>query len=131
MKDLKIKIVTGFRDDQCYSIGIEDAHKAYRLFSNPEERAIFSNGLAVIGTAIKSIEPDFHGTMGWNKGYILTADDYAEISAKGIDRKIRDMMSAAKEIAMQRPDLIKLPLSQALEKAGLHLSSNLALPQRI
>jgi hypothetical protein len=121
MKNLKVKIVTGFRDDQCYSIDAEEAHKAYRLFNNPDERAIFSDGLAIIGADIRKIEPDYIGTMGWNKGYVLTPDDYAEVSSKGIDCQIREVMEIAKEIAIQRPDLVKLPLSEAIKESRLYL----------
>ena len=45
MKDLKIKIITGFRKDQYYTIDAEEAHKAYYLFLNPEERGVFNNGV--------------------------------------------------------------------------------------
>jgi hypothetical protein len=121
MKNLKVKIITGFRDEQCYSIGAEEVHKAYRLFNNPDERAIFSNGLALIGNSIRGIEPDLIGTMGWNKGYILTPDDYAEINSRGIDRKIRDVLYLAKEVAIKRPDLCNVSLSKAIELGGFKL----------
>ena len=75
MKDLKIKIITGFRKDQYYTIDAEEAHKAYYLFLNPEERGVFNNGVAMIGKNVQGIEPDYHATMGWNSTHTLDSDD--------------------------------------------------------
>lgn len=99
MNKLYVKIKTGYREDEYYSVPAEEAHKAYYLFLHPEERGIFNNGVAIIGKDIRSIEPDYHSTMGWNKGYALTSEDYAEIASKGLDRKLRDVLSLAKEVA--------------------------------
>lgn len=99
MKNLKIKIVTGFRKDQHYTIDVDEAHKAYYLFLNPSERGVFKNGVALIGQNIQSIEPDYNSTMGWNADHVLDGDDYNELKSKGIDRQLRDVMYKAKEIA--------------------------------
>ena len=112
MKNLKIKIVCGFRKDQIHSIDIEEAHKAYRLFMNPDERAIFKNGLALTGKNIETIEPDFNGSMGWNPDHQLDGDDWNDIHSKGIDRELRDILEKAKKVAQNFPDKINLPLSE-------------------
>lgn len=112
MKNLKIRIVCGFRKDQTYSIDGDEAHKAYQLFMNPDERAIFKNGLAVIGKDVQRIEPDYQGTMGWNSDHVLQGEDWNEIKLKGIDREIRELMELAKNVAIQQPDKINLPLSE-------------------
>ena len=111
MNNLKIKIITGFRQDQHYTINADEAHKAYYLFLHPEERGIFNNGVALIGKNIQGIEPDYNSTMGWNKGYELNADDWNDIRNKGVDRKLRDVLSLAKEVAQFQPQKINLPLS--------------------
>lgn len=107
----KVKIITGFREDQHYTIDAEEAHKAYYLFLNPEARTVFSNGVALIGKNIQGIEPDFHATMGWNKGYELNTYDYEEISKLGVDVGIRNLLHEAKEIAQRgNPTEMSLPM---------------------
>jgi len=110
----KIKIITGFRKDQQHTIDLNEAHKAYHLFLNPEKRAIFGNGVAIRGTDIQSIEPDYHATMGWNSSHTLDGDDWHEIRQKGVDFAIRDGLAKAKEIAIHLKDVKQLsqPLSE-------------------
>lgn len=102
---LKIKIITGFRKDQEYCIDADESHIAYKLFLDPEQRAIFRSGLALTGRDIRAIEPDYHATMGWNPSHILNSDDWNELSAKGVDKKLRNCLSEAKEIAMSEDQL--------------------------
>lgn len=113
MNNLYVKIKTGYRDDEHYTIPAEEAHKAYYLFLHPDNRGIFSNGVALLGKNIQSIEPDYHSTMRWNKGYVLKSEDYDDISSKGIDRKLRDVLSLAKEVAsIEGEKSITLKLSE-------------------
>lgn len=113
MKRLYIKIITGFRDNQRFTVDMEEAHKAYRLFMHPEERTIFSDGTAVIGKNIQAIEPDYNATMGWLASHELDGDDWNEIRSKGVESKIRDMMEVARNVAMlDDPEKMKLPLSE-------------------
>ena len=86
MKNLKIKIITGFRDEQYYIIEAEEAHKAYYLFNDPEARTTFKNGVALIGKNIQGIEPAYNETMGWNTTHKLDNDDWIEMRQKGIDK---------------------------------------------
>ncbi len=114
---MKIKIITGFRDDQYYTIDAEEAHMAYRLFQNPEERAIFENGVALIGKNIQGIEPDYNATMGWNSTHRLDGDDWNEIRSKKVDVEVREVLQKAKEAAYlseQRPELLQKKLSEAI-----------------
>ncbi|MEK7578140.1 MAG: hypothetical protein AAB456_00245 [Patescibacteria group bacterium] len=108
MDNLKIKIVTGYRQDQHYSIPAEEAHKAYYLFLHPKERGVFSTGIAVRGEDIKSIEPDYNGSMGWHPTHLLEDDDWTEIEQLGIARKLRDILFLAKQNAL--PEKINRPL---------------------
>lgn len=41
-------------------------------------KAVFENG-SITGTHISGVLPDYHKAMGYNRGYKLTAQDYAEI----------------------------------------------------
>lgn len=112
---MKIKIITGFRNEQYYIIDAEEAHKAYYLFNNPEARTTFDNGVALIGKNIQGIEPAYNETMGWNPTHKLDDYDWEEIRTKGIDNKLRDVLSEAKSIsylAEQKPELLKISLSE-------------------
>lgn len=109
---MKIKLITGFRKDQEYTIDADEAHKAYYLFLNPEKRGVFNNGLAIIGSNIQEIVPDYQSTMGWNSTHALDGDDWNEIRAKGIDRKMRDIMAYAKEISSTAtPEQLSQPIT--------------------
>lgn len=112
MKNIKIKIITGFRKDQHYTINADEAHKAYYLFLNPEQRGVFKNGVAIIGNDIRGIEPDYNATMGWNTDHQLNGDDYNELKKKGIDTMMRDTLYLAKDTAINSPEKINIPLSE-------------------
>ncbi len=114
---MKIKLITGYRKDQEYSIDAEEAHKAYYLFNNPDTRTTFKDGLALKGSEIELIEPDYQGSMGWNPTHKLEADDYNEIRDKGIDRELRAIMSKANDLAkIATTQDLNLTLTEALKK---------------
>lgn len=115
MKKLKIKMITGFRKDQAYTIEADEAHKAYFLFLNPEQRGVFNNGVAIIGQDIRHIEPDYHATMGWNSTHIMDGDDWNEVRTLGVERQLRYVLAQAKEIASKRPEMINAPLSEIIQ----------------
>lgn len=111
---MKIKIITGFRQEQNIVIDGEEAHKAYYLFLHPEERGVFNNGFALIGKNIQGIEPAYNETMGWNPTHQLDDDDWNELRAKGIDTKMRDLLYEAKQIAqLNKPEAMTQTLSEA------------------
>ena len=113
MNNLKIKIVCGFRKDQHYSIDADEAHKAYYLFLHPNERGVFNSGLALVGSNIQAIEPDYIATMGWNVAHVLDSDDWNELRSKKIDQQLRDVMYLAKSVAQTEPaQKMNLPLSE-------------------
>ena len=112
----KIKVITGFRDDQFVSIGWEEAHKAYYLFTHPNERGIFNNGLALRGVDIQRIEPDYHGTMGYNPTHKLDGDDWNEIRGKGIDRKLQEICMQAQQVSRLPDPKINLTLAEAIKE---------------
>ncbi len=112
MKKLKVKIITGYRKDQHYTVDAEEAHKAYYLFLNPDQRGIFKDGIAILGSDIRAIEPDYNASMGWNATHDIDEDDMNEIKGKGIDRLLRDLLYKAKMAAqMCDPRDMNMPLS--------------------
>lgn len=108
-----IKLITGFRKDQELTIDADEAHKAYYLFHNPAQRGVFNNGLAIKGDQIQRIEPDYNATMGWYASHILDSDDWSDIRARGIEKRINAMLSYGKELA-QRGNVkcLSTPLTQ-------------------
>jgi hypothetical protein len=110
MKNLKIKVICGFRKDQEISIDGSEAHKAYYLFLNPEKRGVFNNGYALKGSDIQRIEPDYNGTMGWNQTHQMDEYDWLEVRRIGIDNKFRNLFYEAKQIAINKPNEINQPL---------------------
>lgn len=117
MDDLKIKIITGFSEDQKYTIPMEEAHKAYYLFLNPEKRGIFSNGLALIGKNIQAIQPDWNASMGWNPSHRIDSDDWNEINIK-MKSKMDGIMEQARSISegiIANPKLMGMSLSELLD----------------
>lgn len=95
----KVKIVCGFRKEQEYTINANEAHKAYYLFEHPEKRGTFDDGLAIKGSDIQRIVPDYNATMGWNHTHILNDDDYNELRLNGVMQKFQNILASAKEIA--------------------------------
>lgn len=119
MENLKIKIITGFREDQYYVIDSNEAHKAYYLFMHPEERGVFKNGVAIIGKNIQGIEPAWNETMGWNETHKLDDDDWNDIHRKGIKNKMRELLSEAKRVMPlieKNPALLQINLSEILKE---------------
>jgi len=116
MSNFKVKIIVGFRRDQEHSIDADEAHKAYFLFLNPEARSVFKSGLAIKGSQIQEIVPDYQGTMGWNPTHILDSNDWNEIHSKGISTKMQKYLSIGKEIAEHAalPDL-NVPLPELVK----------------
>lgn len=109
-----IKIVCGYRDDQSHPIPDEEAHKAYYLFLTPGSRAVFADGFAVRHEDVQRVEPDYHGTMGWNRAHRLDPDDLNEINASPAVRQLRKNMERAWDVARlaaSKPELLALPLS--------------------
>ena len=111
---MKIKITTGFRADQYHTIDIEESHKAYYLFTHPDERGVFKNGVALLGSDIRSIVPDYHATMGWNPTHVLDNDDWTEIRGREIDIKIRELLSQAKKLSELPNPHMNILLSEAI-----------------
>lgn len=112
----KVKIITGFREDQYYTIDAQETHKAYYLFNNPTERGTFDNGVALTGDIIKGIEPDYHATLGLNPNYKLEAEDWNEIRGKGIDVKLRNILAKAQKVAKLENPMITEKLTEAVKK---------------
>lgn len=107
----KIKVVCGFRKEQEFTINANEAHKAYYLFNNPDKRGTFDDGLALKGSDIQRIEPDYNATMGWNHTHQLTSDDWNEINNSGVSEKMQGIMAKAKLIAKEGlPEDLSQPL---------------------
>lgn len=115
--DYKVKVITNYRREEGHSISADEAHKAYYLFLHPEQRGIFNSGVALIGSQIQEIIPDWHGTMGWNQTHRITSDDWNEIHKSGIGSVLNKLCAAAKEIAaIGSPEDMGKPLTALIEQ---------------
>jgi len=112
------KIIHGYSAEDYIEINEDELEKAFYVFLTKKD-AVFSGG-AIKGNNILMIKPDYHRTMGWNRGYKLEDFDYAELSSKGIDRKMQGILENTKEkvrylISTKQENLIgkdfKLPLN--------------------
>lgn len=111
----KIKLIVGFRRDQEHTVDMDEAHKAYYLFLNPDSRGIFKNGLAIIGSEIRDIVPDYNATMGWNPAHTMDTDDWNQVRAAGADRKMQGLLAAAREVAqLGKPEDLNTPLQELM-----------------
>jgi hypothetical protein len=113
-----IKIITGFREDQQHTIPMQEAHKAYYLFKNPEQRGVFENGVALIGKNIQEIRPDWNATMGWNQSHEIKEDDWNQIRGTGVEDKMKTLIESARVIGdgiNSNPTLLKEKLSVLIE----------------
>jgi len=113
-----IKIITGFREDQQVSIPMQEAHKAYYLFTHPDERGVFDNGVALVGRNIQEIRPDWNATMGWLETHTLDGDDLIEIRRTGVESKMRMLIERAKDVGAEiqtNKELAKMNLGEILE----------------
>lgn len=110
----------GFRKEQEFTIDANEAHKAYYLFNNPEKRGTFDTGLALKGSDIQRIEPDYNATMGWNHTHQLTSDDWNELRAKEITQKMNGIMAMARQFAtFGKVEDLQVPLIDLREKYSM------------
>lgn len=115
-----IKIICGFRPDQEYTVPLQEAHKAYYLFRNPDKQGIFTNGIGIKGSMIQAIKPDWHTTMGWNETHQLNNDDWQQLKDTGVEEKMKQIMYEAKKIAdLGNENHIKLKLQDVKKIVSL------------
>ena len=126
---MKIKITTGFGQDEKFTIDGQEAHKAYYLFNNPDKRGTFDNGVAIIGKNIHTIAPDRNGSMGWNDTHKLDDDDWNDIRRHGVDVKVNERLYNAKKIAKmvknENSPLLRMELSEAINSLPEYANQDL------
>lgn len=94
-KHFRVKIEYGKGEQNSVLITENELELALHAFIT-EEKVLFRNG-AVRGKDIISITEDWHTEMGWNPGYNLRDEDYAELKSKGILKKYTGVIALAKE----------------------------------
>ena len=93
MKYFKIKI--GYEEDAYISIDQSELESALYVFLS-DSKGIFKSGV-VRGKDIISISEDWHKEMGWNKGYQMNEDDWADLEHKGILKEYAGIIGKTKE----------------------------------
>jgi len=125
MKNLKIKLIKGYREDQYSIIDAEEAHKAFYLFLNPSERGAFSKGVLAIGADIKDIQPAWNETMGWNPLHKINTEDWNEIRSRGIEAPMLDVLADARALVpyvTKNKNLLSKPMSEVVTLAIVALA---------
>lgn len=89
------KLIRGYGAEDYIEIGDDELEKAYGAFLMKKD-SVYSGG-AVRGSEIIAIQPDYHRTMGWNRGYKLGEFDYADLKSKGIENKMRNRIANVKD----------------------------------
>lgn len=89
------KIIRGYNAEDYLEIEESELEKSLYCFLEKKD-SVFSGG-AIRGSQIIAIQPDFHRTMGWNRGYKLCAEDFEELRQKGVDKKCNNLLSSAKQ----------------------------------
>lgn len=127
------KVIFGFAPEDSVCIDETELEKAIYAHVTGK-KAIFNEG-TVSGERIIAIQPDYHRAMGWNRGYKLGADDFAQLSQEGVDIRHRELYAATKQkvsylISSKKEHLIgknvDMPQLAASKDAG-HLAANLRI----
>lgn len=110
------KIVFGFGQDDYLPITEDELAKAVFLFMQGKGKAVFGEG-ALRAQDIQRIVPDWHKAKGWNKGYKMLPEDYAEV--KSLNHSYTETYLQAAAIAEfaakeNRMDLLNQPLSTSV-----------------
>jgi len=116
-----IKVI-GFRREQDVSIPLQEAHKVYYLFNNREKHGVFENGVAIVGSSIQQVVPDYNKTMGWNDSHSINNEDWNELRREGIEEKMEMIMEKARDVAKMmptRPDFAHMTLGNIIVNNNL------------
>ena len=93
--DLYFKVITGYGKDQYHQVHVDDLHKIYYLWLNPEKRGILTDGTPIIGKNIIDILPDYNKILGHAPTIILDSYDWQKIN----NTSLRDRIEIAKTVA--------------------------------
>lgn len=95
MKKLYFKLIRGYGVEDFISIGSEELEKAFYAFLTKKD-AVYSGG-AIKGSEIVAIQPDYHKTMGWNRGIKFDSYDYQDLRREGIEDSMLLKIRSTKE----------------------------------
>lgn len=101
-KYYRVKI--GYGKDDFVQIGEEELERALR--SQGRGTIALIGGASVAGNHIMAIVPDYQEELGYNRDYVLTGEDYAQIGKKRM-REYTDYL-----LEMARDNAILPPLSE-------------------
>jgi hypothetical protein len=94
-KKLYFKAIHGFDAEDYVPIEADELEKAIYAHMTGS-KAVFANG-SISGNIITVVQPDYHRAMGWNQGYKLGADDFAELRQYGVDTSHQKFMAKTQE----------------------------------
>jgi len=95
MTKLYFKAIYGFDAEDYIPVEEDELEKA--IYAHMTGSKTILKGGSMSGDKIHHVVEDAHRTMGWNRGYKLGSDDYAELREKGIDTKLQKTIGKTKE----------------------------------
>lgn len=95
MTKLYFKAIYGFDAEDYIPVEEDELEKA--IYAHMTGSKTILKGGSMSGDKIHHVVEDNHRTMGWNRGYKLCSDDYAELREKGIDTKLQKVLGKTKE----------------------------------
>ena len=93
------KIIWGYDEEDMLPIDETELDKAMQCFIQKRD-GVFKSG-PIKGDRVITVQEDWHRAMGWNRGYKLGPEDYAEIGPQK-RREYQNALEEAKYTANQQ-----------------------------
>ena len=103
---LHYKIKYGYKSDEFTIIEEDELDKAVLAWVT--QRKVNLKNLMVDGKQIMHIAPDYHAAMGWNYGYELKPEDWAELRSSGVVSAYTGKIEGSKERVRLQGSALKL-----------------------
>lgn len=88
------KAIYGYDSENYVELNETELDKAIYLHLTAKKGLL--TGGSISGDRVIAVQPDFHRAMGWNRGYSLGPDDYAELNGKGIYKSYNILLEDTK-----------------------------------
>lgn len=121
------KIVYGYNEGDYLPITADELHKAFVVAMKGGSANFEAGFYRDRGKDTMRITEDWHRIMGWNRGYKMVEEDYAEIrplKEKYKETRRKGQLLAEYIIRENKTELLSIPASEAYKKMQLLLENN-------